>query len=91
MKNSNLIFVFLLISLSFYLSSCQSDLEIDKGIKSSELSYTSLFDEAELVRVLKDSGFHKIEKVEWRESNHEALRNMESRPHHKELIYEATK
>lgn len=50
-----------------------------------------VYDLAELQALLRDCGFARIEQVGWRQSSHDALRNLESRPHHDELIVEATK
>lgn len=50
-----------------------------------------LYNMEELVNRIKSQGFSKVESVGWKESRHEALRNLECRPYHHELILEATK
>jgi predicted SAM-dependent methyltransferase len=49
-----------------------------------------VYDEAELVGLLKECGFSDIRRVEWGESDHPELRNLESRPDFDDLIFEAT-
>jgi len=50
-----------------------------------------LYDKDELLGLLRACGFEEIVEVEWRRSQHEALRNLECRPFHSEIILEATK
>lgn len=50
-----------------------------------------LFDAAELESVLRSAGFAQVQACGWQESEHEALRKLECRPYHGELIYECTK
>ena len=49
-----------------------------------------VYDEAELVALLKECGFSGIRRVKWGESDHPELRNLESRPDFADLIFEAT-
>lgn len=48
-----------------------------------------LYDEAELVRLLRDCGYAQIERVGYGESRHAELRELESRPPCGDLIVEA--
>jgi predicted SAM-dependent methyltransferase len=48
-----------------------------------------VYDEAELVGLLRECGFQNIERVKWGESEHPELRNLESRPDFADLILEA--
>jgi len=50
-----------------------------------------LYDKDELLSLLQACGFEEIVEVEWRRSEHEALRDLECRPFHSEIILEATK
>lgn len=50
-----------------------------------------LFDAPELESVLRSAGFVQMQPCRWQESEHEALRKLECRPFHGELIYECTK
>jgi predicted SAM-dependent methyltransferase len=50
-----------------------------------------LFDAPELERSLRGAGFSSIKAVAWRQSEHEALRGIECRPFHNELIYDCEK
>lgn len=50
-----------------------------------------VYDLPELLALLRASGFSHIERMEWRKSTHDALRNIETRPYHDELIIEARK
>jgi predicted SAM-dependent methyltransferase len=49
-----------------------------------------VYDEPELVALLKECGFSDIRRVKWGESDHPELRNLESRPDFADLIFEAT-
>lgn len=49
-----------------------------------------VYDEPELVALLKECGFTEIRRVKWSESDHPELRNLESRPDFADLIFEAT-
>jgi predicted SAM-dependent methyltransferase len=51
--------------------------------------HTFVYDETELVGLLRECGFQKIERVKWGESGHPELRNLESRPDFADLILEA--
>jgi len=48
-----------------------------------------VYDEPELRLLLAEAGFAAVERVTWRESGHEALRAIECRPLHAEIIVEA--
>jgi predicted SAM-dependent methyltransferase len=50
-----------------------------------------VYDEAELFNALRVVGFALVRRVLWRQSDHPALRNLETRPFHRDLIVEATK
>lgn len=49
-----------------------------------------VYDEPELVSLLKECGFSDIRRVKWGKSAHPELRNLESRPDFADLIFEAT-
>jgi predicted SAM-dependent methyltransferase len=49
-----------------------------------------VFDAAELEGLLRDTGFAQVAPRPWRGSPHEALANLECRPHHDELIYDCS-
>ncbi|MGG5258026.1 class I SAM-dependent methyltransferase [Phycicoccus avicenniae] len=48
-----------------------------------------VWDEEQLTASLLTAGFSRVERVRWRESEHEDLRGLESRPDHDDLIVEA--
>jgi predicted SAM-dependent methyltransferase len=50
-----------------------------------------VYDAPELEALLRRCGFSAVTSVEWRESTHDALRGLEVRPYHGELIVEATR
>ena len=50
-----------------------------------------VYDREELHRAIGLAGFAGIVDVEWRHSKHDALRGLEIRPWHHELIVEATR
>jgi predicted SAM-dependent methyltransferase len=50
-----------------------------------------VYDAQELKRVLEAVGFSRVTKAAWRESTTPALRQLESRPFHGEIIFEAFK
>lgn len=50
-----------------------------------------LYDAQELICILEESGFSMITPVQWHVSNHSELMNLECRPYHGELIFEAKK
>ncbi|MFY9621328.1 MAG: methyltransferase domain-containing protein [Pyrinomonadaceae bacterium] len=50
-----------------------------------------VFDADELRRTLEDAGFRRVIETTWRESATPALRGLESRPFHGEIIFEAVK
>ena len=51
--------------------------------------HTFVYDKAELVGLLRECGFNSIQRVQWGESEHPELRNLESRPDFADLIIEA--
>ena len=51
--------------------------------------HTFIYDEPELVALLKECGFSDIRRVKWGESEHAELRGLESRPDFDDLIVEA--
>ena len=50
-----------------------------------------VYDEEELRRILDDAGYREVTQVAWHESTTPALRGLECRPFHGEIILEATK
>ena len=62
---------------------------VNDGLRLWGHQFTYDFDE--LQRVLLESGYRKVTPVAWRESTSSALRNLEIRPFHGEVILEATK
>ena len=50
-----------------------------------------VYDVDELKRLLGNTGYRQVTQVTWRESPTPALRNLESRPFHGEIIFEAIK
>ena len=50
-----------------------------------------VYDADELKRILEEAGFRKVTQVSWHESETPALRNLECRPFHGEIIFEAVK
>ena len=50
-----------------------------------------VYDVEELKRILVEAGFHKVTEVAWHESTTAALRELECRPFHGEIILEASK
>lgn len=51
--------------------------------------HVHIYDEPELVALLKECGFTDIRRVAWGESDHAELRGLESRPDFGDLIFEA--
>ena len=51
--------------------------------------HTFIYDEPELIALLKECGFSDIRRVKWGESQHSELRGLESRPDFDDLIVEA--
>lgn len=49
-----------------------------------------LWDEQQLTASLRACGFSQVRRVAWRQSEHDDLRDLESRPDHDDLILEAT-
>ncbi len=50
-----------------------------------------LYDSDEMKLLLREIGFRKVTRVDWRESTTPALRALECRPFHGEIIFEAVK
>jgi predicted SAM-dependent methyltransferase len=50
-----------------------------------------VYDADELKRILEEAGYRKVTQVDWHESKTPALRNLERRPFHDEIIFEAIK
>lgn len=50
-----------------------------------------IYDNAELKQILEEVGFQTVSQTAWHESSTPALRNLECRPFHGEIILEATK
>jgi predicted SAM-dependent methyltransferase len=50
-----------------------------------------VYDAEELQRILREAGFRRLAPEGWRESRHEDLRSLETRPYRGDLIYEAMK
>jgi predicted SAM-dependent methyltransferase len=50
-----------------------------------------VYDRDELFALFREAGFSRIEPCSWRESRHDVLRSIESRPFHQELIVEAVR
>jgi predicted SAM-dependent methyltransferase len=48
-----------------------------------------IYDETELILLLREAGFTRFRAATWHESPHEPLRDLEVRPFHNELIWEA--
>lgn len=48
-----------------------------------------VYDEEELVLLLREAGYGDIKRVGWGESEHAELRGLETRPFHGDLIFEA--
>jgi predicted SAM-dependent methyltransferase len=62
---------------------------MNEGMRS--WGHQFLYDAEELKSILRDCGFKGVAEVEWRQSRHPELRNLECRPFHDEIILEATK
>jgi predicted SAM-dependent methyltransferase len=50
-----------------------------------------VYDEAELITLLREGGFERVQSAAWRQSQHPELSGRECRPYHQEIILEATK
>lgn len=48
-----------------------------------------LYDEPELLAALREAGFTRLQRMDYRRSDHSALENLETRPFHHDLIIEA--
>jgi predicted SAM-dependent methyltransferase len=60
---------------------------LNEGMRS--WGHQFVYDEPELRLLLAEAGFANVERVAWRESTHDALRSLECRPLHDEIIVEA--
>jgi len=54
-------------------------------------SHRFIYDTDEINRILEETGFQKVKRVRWRESEHQELTGLECRPFHGEIILEAVK
>lgn len=61
---------------------------LNEGMRS--WGHQFVYDEPELRLLLAEAGFVAVERVAWRESTHTALRAIECRPLHAEIIVEAS-
>lgn len=50
-----------------------------------------VYDTDELKRILEEIGYREVREVTWQESSNEALKELECRPFHNEIIFEAVK
>ena len=62
---------------------------LNEGLRSWGHQY--VYDAEELSGVLSEAGFTRFTRPGWRESEHPALRGLETRPFHDDLILEATR
>jgi predicted SAM-dependent methyltransferase len=62
---------------------------LNEGMR--EWGHRYVYDDTELIAQLRDAGFATAKRAKWRHSEHEALANLELRPDHDELIFEAMK
>lgn len=62
---------------------------MNEGMRSWGHQY--VFDSEKLVRCLESAGFQKVQAAPWRASSIAQLKNLETRPFHGELIFEAQK
>jgi predicted SAM-dependent methyltransferase len=62
---------------------------LNEGLRSWGHQY--VYDADELGAMLAAAGFSSIARVGWHESGHAALRSLETRPFHNDLILEATR
>jgi predicted SAM-dependent methyltransferase len=60
---------------------------VNEGMRS--WGHVFVYDEPELVALLKECGYSDIRRVKWGESDHPELRGLESRPDFEDLILEA--
>jgi predicted SAM-dependent methyltransferase len=60
---------------------------MNEGMRS--WGHTFVYDEDELKLVLREAGYHSVQSMNWRESSHGSLRELEVRPFHEDLIFEA--
>lgn len=62
---------------------------VNEGMR--EWGHKFLYDPEELSLALQEAGFDQVVAAGWRQSEHPRLRGLECRPHHAEVILEATK
>lgn len=67
-------------------SPCQM---VNEGLRS--WGHKFVYDENELYSLLIKTGFREIRSVKWHDSSVPDLRNLECRPYHDEIIFEAIK
>ena len=62
---------------------------LNEGLRS--WGHQFVYDEEELGHLLTDAGFESFARVPWHSSTYEDLRDLECRPYHGDLIFEAVK
>jgi len=62
---------------------------VNEGVR--DWGHQFVYDHEEMHLLLKEVGFRQIVDRDWRRSGHSQLENLECRPHHDEVIVEATK
>lgn len=62
---------------------------MNEGMRS--WGHTYLYDCNEMVRIVTEAGFPPPRLVRWGDSEHTDLKNLETRPHHQDLIVEICK
>ncbi len=61
---------------------------VNEGMRS--WGHMFIYDEEELIDLFREAGYVESRRMNWGESNHPELRNLESRPDNDDLIVEAT-
>lgn len=62
---------------------------VNEGLRSWGHQY--VYDEHDLKGLMEEAGFVNIRRMPWRQSDHEALRGLECRPYHEDIILEGSK
>lgn len=62
---------------------------LNEGLRKWDHQF--VYDEAELLDLVRAAGFQDCRLVEWRVSSHPELHELETRPFHDEVIFEAVK